>query len=307
MVKIEKISFFEQPNCYMLSNGGVEVIVTTDIGPRIIGYRFVGSDNILGEIGPSNVVKTELGEWHPWGGHRLWCAPEAKPRSYVPDNDPVPFEIVGDDSIRLSPKADAATGIEKEILVTLDANSSQVTITHKLTNRGLWPVELAPWALTIMNGGGVTIIPNEPFIPHTDALLPARPMVLWHYTDFTDPRWGFTKEYLLLQCDPEFDYPQKIGVANKQEWVGYLRNDTLFVKRFPYIDGAKYADYGCNFETFTKGDFMEVETLAPLVTLEPNQSTTHVEEWFLFNGVEVCDDEVLHEVIAPLVDSTSGE
>ena len=50
-VSIDKIAFFNQTNCYKLSNGSTEVIVTTDIGPRIIGYGFVGGENILAELG----------------------------------------------------------------------------------------------------------------------------------------------------------------------------------------------------------------------------------------------------------------
>ena len=40
--RMEKVAYFNQPNCFKLSNGIVEVIVTTDIGPRIIRYGFAG-------------------------------------------------------------------------------------------------------------------------------------------------------------------------------------------------------------------------------------------------------------------------
>ncbi len=98
-VKVEKVRCLNQPNCYRLSNGGVEVVVTTDVGPRIIRYAFVGEENLLGET-PDDIVKTDLGVWKPWGGHRLWTAPEAMPRSYSPDNEPVAFTIEGS-TIRL--------------------------------------------------------------------------------------------------------------------------------------------------------------------------------------------------------------
>ena len=47
---MEKVSCLNLPNCLKLSNGQVEVVVTTDIGPRIIRYAFVGGENILGEM-----------------------------------------------------------------------------------------------------------------------------------------------------------------------------------------------------------------------------------------------------------------
>ena len=87
-VKVEKVTYLNLPNCYKLSNGTVEVIVTTDMGPRVIRYGFVGEENVFAEL-PDAVVKTELGEWKPLGGHRLWSAPEAWPRSYAPDTGPL--------------------------------------------------------------------------------------------------------------------------------------------------------------------------------------------------------------------------
>lgn len=95
----------------------------------------------------------------------------------------------------------SASGIQKELTIELADDDTQLTITHTLTNHNVWPVELAPWALTIMAQDGTTIIPNEPFIPHSEYLLPARPMVLWHFTNLADPRWKFGQLYTQLKCD----------------------------------------------------------------------------------------------------------
>lgn len=293
-------------NCYKLANGEVELYVTLALGPRVICYRFEGGENILGEMGPEAVEKTELGEWHPWGGHRLWHAPEGMPRSYSPDNDPLDAEHVDSRTVRVAPKLEPETHIQKEMVISLDDSGTRVTLVHTLTNKGLWPVELAPWALTIMNGGGTTIFPQETFSPHGQSLLPARPMVLWTYTDLSDPRWSFGKKYVQLRTDEKLDFAQKIGVANKQEWAAYLRGDTLFVKRFPYLDGATYPDFGCNFETFTNGGFMEVETLAPMNRLEPGESADHVERWYLFRDVKAEDcEESLEAALTPLLAETA--
>lgn len=304
-MKIEKVAYPKFGNCYRLANDTVEVFVTTDIGPRIICYRFLGGTNILGELGSETVVKTELGEWRPRGGHRLWHAPEAMPRSYVPDDDPVEAEVSGKSTVRVAPKLEAATGIQKALYIELDREGTGVTITHTLKNKGLWPVELAPWALTVMNGGGVTIFPQEPFISHDDKLLPGRSMTLWNFTDMSDSRWTFGKKYVRLKCDADVQCPQKIGAAVRPGWAAYLREKMLFVKRFPYIEGAVYPDFGCNFETYTDGDFMEVETLGQLAKLEPGQTAAHVERWFLFDDVEAGrDEDSLDKAIAPLVKST---
>jgi len=303
-VKVEKVAYFNQPNCYRLSNGTAEVIVTTDIGPRIIRYALAGGDNMLAEI-PNDVTKTEFGDWKPWGGHRLWHAPEDKPRSYVPDNAPIKFELVGSDAIRLISPVEQQTGIQKEVIVKLEPDGTGVVITHRLTNRGQWAIKFATWGLTIMHGGGMTILPQEPFKSHDDYVLPARPMVMWHYTNFGDPRWTVGQKYLVLRTDEKRDTAQKVGVMNKQGWAGYLLNKTLLVKRFPYVEGAEYPDYGCNNETFTKGTFMEVESLGAMQLVQPGQTIETPERWYLFPNVEIgATEATLDAAITPLIAKT---
>jgi hypothetical protein len=198
-----------------------------------------------------------------------------------------------------------ATGIEKELTITLDAEGTGVLVHHKITNRNIWAVETSPWGLTIMKGGGEAIFPQEPYMSHSEYLLPARAMVLWHYTDLSDPRWTLGKKYIRLRTDDRLTEPQKIGIANKQGWAAYHHRQTLFIKRADYIEGATYPDDGCNFETFTAGSFIEVETLAPLKRLEPGEAAEHTERWSLFRNVDIGNtEENLAAALAPLLAQT---
>lgn len=303
---MEKISYLGLPNCYRLSNDKVEAVVTSDVGPRIVRYNLHGAENILGEV-PDAVLTTALGDFKPWGGHRLWVAPEAKPRSYAPDNSPLTVAFAGEREIRLTAPVEAATGIEKEMRITLDAETSGLSIRHMITNRNLWAIEAALWGLTIMRGGGTAIFPHEPYISWDDYLLPARPLVLWHYTDLTDARWALGKKFIRLSTDTQASHPQKIGMLNKQGWAAYARGTTLFVKRFAYEEGASYPDYGCNCETYTAGDFIEVESLSPLARLEPGASAEHLERWSLFAGVDLgASEETLAAALSSLLSSPAG-
>jgi hypothetical protein len=45
-VKVEKTSYQGWQNCYRVTNGEVELIVTGDIGPRVMRYGFVGGRNL---------------------------------------------------------------------------------------------------------------------------------------------------------------------------------------------------------------------------------------------------------------------
>ena len=88
MQTFEKVNYRGWPNCYRLSNGILELIITADVGPRIIRFGFVGQDNEFAEF-EDMMGQTGGDEWKIYGGHRLWHAPEIPGRTYFPDNTPV--------------------------------------------------------------------------------------------------------------------------------------------------------------------------------------------------------------------------
>lgn len=288
-VTVERVTYMKQPACIRLSNGTVEVIVTTTIGPRVIRYGFIGGDNLLGEV-PDTTVKTALGEWKPWGGHRLWTAPEDMPRSYSPDNSPVEATVKGS-TVTLVQPVEPQTGIVKTLTVTLAESGTGVVVGHTLTNRSLWTVDVAPWALTIMNAGGTILIPQEPYASHDDALLPVRAMTTWAYTDLSDPRWRLGPKFIRLSTDSARAGSQKIGVANKRGWAAYARRGDLFLKQYGWDESKTYPDYGVNTEAYTAGDFIELETLGPMARLAPGASASHEEKWSLARKIDVSGDD----------------
>ena len=279
---MEKVEFLGLPNCFRLTNGEIEIIVTTDVGPRILFYGFSRGENIFG-LHPEAKVETELGIWKPYGGHRLWIAPENMPNSYAPDNSTVECEPENDLSIRLIQPLETVSKTQKELKISLDESGSGVKINHRITNRGSETIRLAAWALTIMRGGGgEAVIPNEPFEPYgAETLLPVRNLTLWSYTDFSDSRWSFDKTSIRLRSDEAKPEAQKIGVLNRQGWTAYNWQNLKFVKKFYFEADAAYPDMNSNTEIYTAGSFIEVETLSPLHNLAPGESVEHIEFWQL--------------------------
>jgi len=71
-----EIVYFEGwPNCIRMSNREIELIITTDVGPRIIRCGYINGQNLL-YIAGTEKGTTGGSEWHIYGGHRLWHAPE---------------------------------------------------------------------------------------------------------------------------------------------------------------------------------------------------------------------------------------
>lgn len=299
-VKIEKVNYKGWPNCYRISNGVIDLIVTTDVGPRIIRFGFVGDENEFKEF-ENMLGRTGDKEWLPYGGHRLWHAPEDPIRTYYPDNKPVKIEIK-ENFVRLTQQIEETTGIQKEIDIYMTENKAEVKIVHRLINRNLWTVELAPWALSVMAPGGKAIFPLPPRGTHPENLLPTSLISIWAYTDMSDPRWYWGKKYVMLKQDVNSKTPQKAGFMNPDGWAAYVRNGHLFVKTFDFIPSAKYPDFGCNSETWTNSEILEVESLGPLVNLEPGKSVEHVEKWYLFKNVpEPRNDEEVDKFILALI------
>jgi len=281
----EQVEFRGWPHCRLLSNGIVDVVVTTDVGPRIVRYGSGGGENMLCEVRDDDGL-VGGDSWRMYGGHRLWHSPEESPRTYQPDNTSVPFED-GDLNIVLKPSIEVATGIQKEMEVSLETTGTGVTVTHRLTNRGLWPVRLAAWAITVMAPGGVEVIPQT----NADTgLLPNRSIALWPYAHMDDPRVHWGDRFVLLHQDPAIRSPFKLGITNEAGWAAYFGRHSVFTKQFPVSSGAAYPDFGVNFESYTTDFMLEMETLSPLRTLEPGESVEHVESWRLFADVSYPGD-----------------
>ena len=295
-----QIAYAGWPHCVRLTAGEIELIATTDVGPRIVRLAFVGGPNVFKEY-PEQQGATGGEAWRIYGGHRLWHAPEAQPRTYAPDNGPVAAEWDGA-TLRLQQPMESSTGIEKQIEITADADAPGFCVRHRLVNRGLWDVTLAPWALSVMAPGGRLIAPQEPFRAHSDWLLPARPLVLWHYTDMSDPRWIWGRRYLQLRQDPSRAAPQKVGFLNRRGWAAYALQGLLFVKRYEALENAVYPDFGCNTEAFTNAEMLELETLGPLTRLAAGGGAVeHCERWSLHRiALDDVHEDALDHALAPL-------
>lgn len=280
-MSINQIQYAGWEHNLQISNRQVELIITLDVGPRVLSYKTATGENVFKNY-PEQLGKSGESKWFIRGGHRIWLAPEHRELSYLPDNEPVRHELVGKSGAHFVNPGVAPWNIRKELTVSLAGEDSKVTVVHRATNEGSEPAEVATWGLSVMAPGGLEIIPLPPLGNHEHDLLPNRPMVAWPYTDFSDPRWRLGQKFITLRQTADGN-PTKLGLAHREKWAGYLLHNTLFLKAFDYEDGAVYPDYGCNFETFSNPDMLEIEALSPLRKLAPGESVSHTEQWYLFD------------------------
>jgi len=276
---------FHDFDCILVENAAISLLVTQSVGPRIISLRFIGGDNLFAEL-PDFVTERPDGKlFHFYGGHRLWHAPEHMPRTYVPDDEPV--EIVSTKSgLSVIQPIEVETGIEKSLQISLVEDKPQVIVRHTLTNRRLWSLECAPWAITQLRTGGVAILPQSR--KQTD-VLPNRSLALWPYTDLSSPQVYWGNRYILVRA--EMRNPFKVGFPNPRGWLAYWLDGMLFVKRAAFDPQAEYYDFSSSSECYCNSRFLELETLAPISKLAPGESVTHTETWELYENVETPMDE----------------
>jgi hypothetical protein len=257
-----------------------------EAGPRIVRLTLADApgQNLLVEV-PDLKLSTPIGDFSLRGGHRLWHSPEVIPRTYLADNSGLVVEE-RPDGVRLTQPTEALSRIGKSVEIRLHADRPAVTLRHQLRNEGAWPVELAPWSITMLPLGGLAILPQtvEPLDP--SALQPNRQLVLWPYTKWQDPRLALADDYVLIHAEARSP-ACKVGYLNRQGWCAYLRQGVLFVKRFEPRVTATHPDFGCNVEFYCGDRFIEMETLGPVTRLEPGQAVDHVETWELHASVDV--------------------
>lgn len=294
-------------NCLEIANDYVRVVVTLDFGPRIIRYSFADGENIFYED-PSKSFSSKgkpfderYGEgsvWYIYGGHRLWMAPEKYPQTYYPDNDPVNFQLIPSGAVFTAP-VQRANQYGYTLEVSLCEDSSEVRLTHQVTNYGESPVTLAPWAITVLSPGGTEVVPQ----PDCDTFTaPNRQIALWPSARMTDRRLTWLDRYMILRQDRDVKRSFKFGINSQHGFAMYFNHGDLFVKRFEVLPQGQYPDGGMSFETFTNGLFLEMESLGELKALMPGESTSHTESWTLFKAEPPeLTDEMLDSVAAKYI------
>jgi hypothetical protein len=283
-----------------LFNDSVEVIITLEVGPRIISYRPLEGRSVFKLVDEEAGKSNEEG-WKIRGGHRLWIAPEDFGKkdglTYAPDNSQVEHAIDDEFTVRVSHLIEDPANIHREMVITLERTGSKVTVEHRITNKTGAALEIAPWAVSVMAPGGYTVIPQPPPGTHPQDYVPNRAIIAWPFTDLTDERLRIGRRLMWLHHQADRP-PIKFGLRHTEGWAAYVLDDHLFMKSVPFIAGETYPDLGSNFEAFTNSELLELETCGPLKRISSGETIVHKESWVVFSKFLMPDlqeeEEILH-------------
>ena len=291
MITYEKTKFGEIGECLKISNGKIEFLVTCDIGPRILELKLCSDESVFfyDENDTINGADSDfssygdLGTWHIYGGHRLWASPEKEIRTSYPDNSPISVKET-EDGVIITGNCQVNNNIQVEMTVKFIADS-KISIEHQITNKNAYSIEIAAWPITVMNYGGFMAVK---MIDENTGLLPNRSMSLWPYAKMNDKRVYFGEKYITLKADKDTTQAFKFGIRTDSGYAAYFRNKTMFIKRFE-LDDSICPDYDCNYESYTCGEMLEMESLSPLTVLEYNEFVIHNESFELYELEKIPD------------------
>ena len=305
MIQVKETTYGNFGKCLAISNDTMEIYVTIDIGPRIIKCNLLGKENLMFEDirrEKNNDVSCVFGEgkmWQIYGGHRMWLSPEKFPETYYPDCEKVVYSVHATGAVFTAP-IQAVTGLQFSMNISMDETKPQFTATHYVKNTNDHAIKGAMWCLSVMTTGGAVIVPQ----PKEDTgLLANRVLAVWPYTDMTDSRIFWGKDYIALRQDPSVDKAIKYGINNTSGKIAYVNYGQALVKSYAVNHpNGEYPDFGCSCEVYACDVFTEAETLSELQTLAKDESITHAETWTLTDGVEIgkFTNESLAELAAKI-------
>lgn len=281
-MNIEKTTFGKFQDAYKLTLGEQEMVVVTEVGPRIASLALAGGENILLEDPEQSIGRKD---WRIYGGHRFWVGPETE-ETYHPDNAPCEVET-GDGFLRVKAPAERS-GLQKTLEIRACEGCGGFVVRHVLTNTGDMLYHGAIWALTCVKPARLVV----PWGEGTEGNWFTNMVRYWRHwsgcvTDIESAQWQQRNEYFMIEPTGEVG---KAGLYSHCGMIARLTDEGTFVKRVEPDPAATYPDGNCNIELYTNPRFCEMETLSPMRSMCPGGVTTHTECWKLTAQTFAPDD-----------------
>lgn len=303
---VEKIDSYKNlGSALKLYTDALEIIVPIEIGPRIMHISLPGMPSVVEDECPLEEALPDGQVYKFYGGHRVWHSPEAFPRSYMPDNEPLESYELLENGIIIWQKEEPWTQMQKGMEIYFEDDDS-LRVVNVIKNNTAWPIEIAVWGLTIGSRSGREVIP---VVQRNCGLQTNTGYRSWAYSRMDDPRAHWGQRYIVIDNDPKDETAFKIGYENEYGWMTYFNHDQCLVKKYQHQRGAKYSDRGCSYETYTSYWGVELESLCPLQIVKPGRSLTHEERFYVVasKGLPTYNEDEIAEKLAPIAEKAGIE
>jgi hypothetical protein len=281
------VQFHGYARAIELTRGSARAVLCPEVGGRVLEFSVGGKDAMLlddsekswqpGKPPQSSAGRFDYGPELTVLAHRaLWSGEWSG-------------EVTGPYSARLTSPKDEAAGIQlvREFDLASSGTDTATAPIHlickqTIRNIGKEVREVCHWGRSFSPGGGICVIPlgDRPSrFPSKYAMYEEGAIInVRNKDDKIRERDGFL-EILAPPRKP------KLGFDATGGWLGYLMpNDTVFVKRFKtYPDRVYNEAAGLTLSVwYPTGPRIELEPIGPRERLQPGESASFVEDWWLF-------------------------
>ncbi len=224
---MKKIDFLGLADSYVLSNGLIDLIVPSAIGPRVLSFSVTGGPNLLHASNFSPPLAAPL----PHGGHWMNYSRFGNSPPQPADNARAGVEVEKG-LFRVRQQVEEPAKIIREMEIRLFRGSSQVHITHRIFNQNAWAISLWGWSGTAFPSGGVAIIP-------TTSGQRTRSLQVTPPGNFGDKRLCLYSNCIAIQAPPHSEQPFEATSALVDGYAIYWRSGFLFACRPHFYDNTE--------------------------------------------------------------------
>lgn len=280
------IRFHAYEQAIELTRGNARAVLCPEVGGRVLEFSVDGQDAMY--LDPAEKTWTP-GSPPPSSAGRFDYGPEL---TVIPHpalwSGEWSGEVTGPHSARLTSPDDETAGIRlvRDFELASGGNNNDNAPCHLICTQTIHNIsqevrEVCHWGRSFSPGGGICLIPlgDRPSrFPSKYAMYEDSAIINVRNTDEQiRERDGFL-EILSPPRKPKLGFDATAG------WLAYLMpNDTLFVKRFAtYPDRVYNEAAGLTLSVwYPTGPRIELEPIGPRERLEPGQSASFVEDWWL--------------------------
>jgi len=275
------VRFHGYDDCLRLESGNTRVTLCPRAGGRVLEYAWKGTNALYLPPGDEGWEYQSDKDWGSMNAGRFDIGPEQTIAAH-----PVLWagrwkgEPLGPRAARLTSQADAGTGVQLVREFRLDEKTSRLECRQIIRNVGKVPREYCHWSRTFAVGKGICVIPlTEPsrfpegyVMYEPDSLINFRPR---------DARIRRMDGFLVITGAPR---QPKLGMDTAGGWLAYqMPNNLLFVKHYAVDPNRPYNEVaGLTMSVwYPDGPMCELEPIGPRERIEPGQSASFTETWYL--------------------------
>lgn len=260
--------------CLRIRNAFVEIVVTLDVGPRILRYAVEGTPNffyedrlaLISESGPEETEYYGRGaNWRLYGGMRACPAPVTVPLSTFPDNNRVRYEVSGR-SVTFQPPPQRKNGLQLELCITLEEFGPEADVCWKLTNTGS-AREAGLWLPAALPAGAIAVLPA---CRQADPQMPDRNIAFWPGTSLGDRRLSWSGRHLMLRQDVRLFSVCRLQLRTDEDWMMHCGKESLMVRHF---------EPGADIQVSMTGPCCQIGPVAAPKRLEHGERISLRERW----------------------------